>query len=452
MSRSRRTALRSLGALALAAAGGCRPDEPVPAPSGPARPLPEAPRFPLRVEAGRRQLLDASGRPFFVNGDSPWLLIVQLRREQVDIYLEDRRRKGINALLVELIEHLYATRPPRNVYGDLPFTTPGDFATPNERYFAHADHVIRRAGEMGMLVLLAPAYVGYQGGAHGWYRDMVANGADKLRAYGRYLGNRYRSAHNILWVDGGDYKVPDKALVRAVAEGILEGDRKPHTYHASRGTAAFEFWGTGERWLTVNSIYTDENGVVAAAHREYARSAAPFFLIEARYEGERSAGEQVVRRQAWQALLGGASGHVMGNLPVWKFAPGWRVALNSPGARSLRHLAELVAARPWWRLLPDLGATLLVDGQGADGERAAAACADDGSFALAYTPTARALSLDLSQLRGRHVRAAWLDPSSGTQAAIGDVALPATGRWSVRPPDRNASGFGDWVLLLDSIG
>ena len=79
----------------------------------------------------------------------------------------------------------------------------GDFTTPNEAYFEHADWVLRRAGELGFVVLLTPAYLGYEGGGEGWYRDMAAAGADHLRSYGRFLGKRYRSFKNIIWVQAG---------------------------------------------------------------------------------------------------------------------------------------------------------------------------------------------------------------------------------------------------------
>ncbi len=64
----------------------------------------------------------------------------------------DRHARGFNTVLVNLIEHKFATNPPRNAYDDVPFLTPGDFSTPNESYFAHADYVIAQAEQRGMLV------------------------------------------------------------------------------------------------------------------------------------------------------------------------------------------------------------------------------------------------------------------------------------------------------------
>ena len=60
--------------------------------------------FPLRVEAGKRYLITAQGEPFLMHGDTPWCLITQLTETEVDQYLEDRRQKGFNTILVELIE------------------------------------------------------------------------------------------------------------------------------------------------------------------------------------------------------------------------------------------------------------------------------------------------------------------------------------------------------------
>src|SRR5207302_10367783 len=111
-----------------------------------------------------------------------------------------RRARGVNALVVNLIEHRSADHAPRDRAGDPPFTAPGDFATPGEAYFAHVDRVLARAAAAGMVVLLAPAYLGDRGGDEGWYAEIRRSGPDKLRGYGRYLGARYRSAPNLVWL------------------------------------------------------------------------------------------------------------------------------------------------------------------------------------------------------------------------------------------------------------
>jgi hypothetical protein len=160
------------------------------------------PVFPLKVSANRRYLVDRNGRPFLVHGDTAWSLISGLSKAEAERYLEDRRRKGFNAVIVNLIEQKF--KGPVNREGEPPFTTPGDFARPNRKYFAHADWVLRCAAAKSILVLLAPLYLGYQGGDEGWYQEALANGPEKCREYGRFLGRRYGDFANLLWMMGGD--------------------------------------------------------------------------------------------------------------------------------------------------------------------------------------------------------------------------------------------------------
>jgi len=411
------------------------------------------PEFPLRVAPAQRCLAGADGRPFLVHGDTPWSLAAQLTREQIERYLDDRRRKGFNAVLVNMLEHHFSDDPPRNAYGQPPFQTRGDFSTPNEAYFSHVEFIIAQAAERGILVMLTPAYLGYDGGEQGWYREMAANGAPVLRAYGRYLASRYRDFDNILWVHGGDYNPPDITLVNAVADGIREVEGKwLHTFHGSRGTSARAFLGTGAPWLSVNNVYTDESSVVAASLREYASSSMPFVLIEARYEnapdGHTSAAD--VRTYAYQAVLSGSAGQLMGNNPIWYLGQGWQQALDSPASRTLGRLRDLLESLDWCNLEPDADGSLLLQGAGTGEARAAAARSRDGAHALAYVPTVRTIVVDLAHLSGPRVRARWFDPVAGIYAPIPGSPFEAVGPRAFSPAGRNSAGDSDWVLVLDS--
>jgi hypothetical protein len=433
-----------------------------------AGPAGAAPTFPLAVAPGKRYLVDAAGRPFLLHGDTAWSLIADLTREQVELYLDDRRARGFNTILVNLIEHRFSKDPPANAYGESPFQTLdrtggagpfADFAAPNEAYFAHVDWVLRRAAEAGFLVLLTPSYAGWEGGSQGWYRAMVANGPDRLRQYGSYLGRRYRDFTNILWVEAGDYDPPNKDLVRAIAAGIREFDpRALHTAHGTPDTPLMEYW-QGEPWLQVNNVYT-YGPVHTRALEEYGRpEGMPFFLIESAYENEHEASERRLRTQAYQAVLSGAAGQVFGNNPIWHFdGPGiydapasWQEALNSRGAQSMTHLHDLLTSLPWWRLEPDLDHSLLTGGRGPEDERAVAARTADGSLAIIYMPDCREVTVDLARLAGPEVTARWYDPANGQFTELSGSPFPAAGARRFRPtPRRNSSGFDDWLLILES--
>src|SRR5262249_43782176 len=91
-------------------------------------------RYPLTISPDRRRLLDADKRPFLIQGDAAWSLIANLEFADALRYLDDRRAKGFNTLIVNLVEHCFSRNPPRDLAGREPFGTPGDMGTPNDAY------------------------------------------------------------------------------------------------------------------------------------------------------------------------------------------------------------------------------------------------------------------------------------------------------------------------------
>jgi hypothetical protein len=426
--------------------------------------LPPAPpsaavKFPLKIASTKRYLEDSEGKPFLVRGDAAWSLIAQLKREDVEEYLRDRRSRGFNTVLVSLIEHYFATRAPANAYGDQPFLSPGNFNTPNEAYFAYVDWVLQYAYKEGFLVLLAPCYSGAGGGSEGWYAEMVANGPEKLRDYGRYVGRRYRQFPNIIWVENGDYNPPNKALTRAVAEGVQETDPNAlHTAHNETDTAGIEYWGY-EPWLKLNNVYT-WGPVFRDALEQYRRTPTlPFILIEGQYENGPGVTPQRLRGQAYHALLSGAAGHVFGNSPIWYFdgttdypkvPRGWQKAMADKGSQSMAQLHELFAHLSWQSLEPDLENTFLISGQGSGFGRAVAALTNDHAAAVVYVPDNRIVKLNLALLAGPKIRAQWYDPTNGAVFEIARSPMQPEDAQKFRPAVKNAEGAEDWVLLLKS--
>lgn len=398
-----------------------------------------------------------------MHGDTAWSLIASLSQADALVYLDDRRNRGFNTILVSLIEHKFTQNAPANFYGARPFLTAGDYSTPNETYFAHADWVIQQAESRGILVLLTPSYIGYIGGDEGWYSEMVANGVTKLRAYGQYLATRFAARSNILWVHGGDDNPPNKSVVRAIADGIRDVNTQVrHTVHCGVDTSGLQYW-SGETWLSVNTVYT-RSSIYAATATEYQRSIQmPVFFIEGTYENETCCGpalaEDGLRRQAFHSVLSGAFGHVFGNNPIWHMAgPGlsaaptdWRGALNSRGAQTMVHVRSILNQAKWSMLVPDLSNTYLAGGLSTGDTRAVAAVASDGSAALAYVPTQRSITINLPRLAGPRVSLKWFDPSNGAYYLIDAVPVANTGSRALTPPSANNAGFPDWVLLAESV-
>jgi hypothetical protein len=104
----------------------------------------------------------------------------------------------------------------------------------------------------------------------------------------------------------------------------------------------------------------------------------------------------------------------------------------------------------WWTLAPDVAGTLLsrrLSNQPAEG---LGAVARDRSFAVAYLPRVRTVTLDLEALAGPRVEARWFDPASGAFVPVPGSPFPAKGAREFRPPAPNAATDGDWVLVLES--
>jgi len=407
----------------------------------------------LRVSANHRYLVDQDNAPYLVQGDAAWSLIVAASDAEVEQYLRNRKEKGFNTTIVELIEHKFCRRPPFNEAGDAPFTVPGDFSTPNEKYFAHADWVIHKAGEYGIQVLLAPVYLGYVGTDEGWIEEILKLPPEKCLAYGRYLGNRYKDFNNIIWLMGGD-RNPETALERIdlIALGIRESDKRHlFTAHCHPENSGVDRYGAGG-WLDFNTTYSYEI-VHEKLLADYNRTPPwPFVLIESAYEGEHNASEVQIRRQAYWAVLCGGFGHFFGNNPIWHLngptlfpvSGTWQQAMDLPGSVSMMHWGRLFRSRPWFDLVPDQKHEVVTRGLGEFRglDYLSAGRTPDGSTVIAYTPSKRTIAVDMTKVAGAQAQAWWFNPRTGKATAAG--AFPTQGCKEFTSPSD-----GDWVLVLD---
>jgi hypothetical protein len=418
--------------------------------------------YPLRMSPNRRYLVDRRGRPFLMVGDSPQALIGDLCMQDAGGFISDRARVGFNTLWVNLLCAKYtgcnADGSTRD--GVPPFRTEGDLTTPNAAYFDRAAKVIEAARRAGILILLDPIETG------GWLDVLRKNGQAAAKAYGRFLGRRFRAYPNIVWFNGNDFQTwhdtSDDVLVHAVAEGIRSVDRT----HIQ--TLELDFSRSGSlddsRWrdvIALDAAYT-YYATYAQVLREYNReSHLPVFMVEASYEFEQN-GPTVskgtpatLRRQEYWSALSGASGQLYGNHYTWQFIDGWRDHLDTVGVRELGYLTKLLRSLPWYELVPDQRHRIVTAGYGqfapdskvADGDYVTTAATPDRAVSLSYLPAGGTVVLDLTHARPP-VRARWFDPTSGTfRKAISGSKSPRRATYAA--PARNHAGDPDWVLVID---
>ena len=167
-----------------------------------------SPVYPVKISASGRSLVDQNNAPFLMTGDSPQAILVNLSVADAAYFLADRATNGFNTIWVNLLcnDHNGGQADGSLLDGTLPFTTiiPGttsyDLTTPNEAYFARVDQIVGMAATNGIQVMLDPCE------HNGWLTTMLDNGAINCRAYGQYLGNRYKNFPNIIWMSGNDFQ------------------------------------------------------------------------------------------------------------------------------------------------------------------------------------------------------------------------------------------------------
>lgn len=421
--------------------------------------------FPLRVSDNKRYLVDSSGKPFLIVGDTAWSLIAQLNRNEILEYLDDRQRRGFNAIIVNLIEHKFADRAPAKIDGVAPFRDMANFAEPVPEYFDDAHRAIEEANRRGISVWLCPAYLGWGGGDEGFFHKIRRAGPTALRAYGRYLGERFKDLSNIVWMPGGDYALPesDRWAGEEVASGLRDGGaRQIMTAHGGQTTGVETFG--DQPWLEVESVYRYQEDLWRPLQVAWLqRPVRPFVMIESAYEGEHQASPARIRAQAWWSVLCGAAGQFFGNNPIWYFdgpgfidrksAPTWRKALDLPGSRDMSRLAAFFSGWPWHTLEPDLQSELIVSGAGEDGMRITASRSRDGRLAIVYIPSegraSREFVVDLRVFPSPPT-VRWFNPAADAPLRSADTPDDQHHQHTFHTPGDNGAGANDWVLIMDA--
>ena len=249
--------------------------------------------------------------------------------------------------------------------------------------------------------------------------------------------------------------------------------------------------------IELNAAYT-YFPTYAQVLTEYNRSNfKPVFMVEANYEFEQSplgdgGSVQNLRRQEYWTMLSGATGQLYGSAHSWQLQKGWKSNLDTPGVIQLGYMKNLFASKKWYDLIPDQTHTVVTAGYGrfsclagmalayfgkdpslfkdpsfiarvllrlrkhlAIGSMTTSTCVtaartSDESLVMAYLPTIRTITVDMSKLASV-ATARWYDPTNGKYTDIDDSPFANTGSRKFTPPRSNSSGDGDWVLVLEAL-
>jgi hypothetical protein len=404
-----------------------------------------------------------------VVGDDAFDLAVMLDSAQVTTYLNDRAGRGFNAIWVAAADNGYQSSPPENYYGFSPFDG-ADFTNEDANYWPNVDSVVTQASSLGITVFLQPFFVG-NGSEPGYYSSVLNSSDAVMTAYGTFLGNRYKSYDNIVWLLGGD-SLPSVAglyqklnyvgaaiaaadpnhliTLEACEQCVTNGYNSVQAYQAQALPVP--------SWLNINWAYPQSTTTVAAAQNAYTQT--PFLAPlcgENFYELTTGLTELKVRFEQYAEILSGCYvGRIFGNGAIWNFnspnggfgpTPTWQTELSSPGSVSQEYQGRLFRSREHWLLVPDINHTVVTAGYGSGLTVTTAARTSDGQTIIAYIPNGNAatITVAMNQITSstNTVQGWWFNPTTGATTNIGTFSNSGTRNFT--PPDSN-----DWVSVLDN--
>lgn len=208
--------------------------------------------FELQIPANGRYIEYKNGSSFLYLGDTAWSLLSRLTKDEVSLYLKNRKEKGFTVIQTVILPELEAWNE-RLAIG-VPSIVDVDSIRLHPVYLEYIDWVLEEAERLGLFIGLLPTWgdkVDKQ-----WGKGPELFDEKNARNYGRMLGARYADVPNVIWIIGGDRggDGKNKAIWNAMAEGIKEMD-KTHlmTFHPQENTLLLSGFIMPDGWILICS-------------------------------------------------------------------------------------------------------------------------------------------------------------------------------------------------------
>ncbi len=422
--------------------------------------------------ATNHRYLTAGGQPFFWLGDTGWLLLAKMNREETEKYLENRREKGFNVIQIMLLHTLNVV----DANGDSALVNK-NIANPNisndpkkPDYWKNLDFVVDMAATKGIYVALVPV----------WGPIVRAGLVKENQAgiYAEFLAKRYRNRSNVIWVNGGDVRGDNSPEIWNTIGRTLKKWDPDHliTFHPFGRTQSSK-WFHQESWLDFNMFQSGHRSYVqdtTASDLHYGEDNWRYLIAdyaktpikptldgEPSYEGmpyglhdtlQPRWNDSDLRRYAYWSVFSGACGFTYGNNSVMQMLKKtdrkssygarepWEQALNNPGAGQMIFLKNLMQQYHFETMVPDQ--SVLAD----PGERYDHLTAFGGNdYLLVYTWNGRRIVLKPEILPGNQYSVNWYSPRNGMFMNVGQIKKGE--KFEFNPPGGKSNG-NDWVLIL----
>jgi hypothetical protein len=334
----------------------------------------------LRMSSGKRNVIHANGKSFFMIGDTPWALPWRATVESVTEYAQKRQLQGFNTAL------LMSLQPDRDAVGPRNRTEVGAFDVAfsdlkdghinqlNAGYFQYFDTLRNILIDHGIVPVYQPVFhgFGWKGlNVLGWNLD-----EKEYARYCRYLVARF-GAKPAMWLISGDSDSRDKGVVEG-GEEVEKWDayEQPTGQHYSPYCTVVPDWwnrsyeyiphqnkvNQNKGWLDFQWCQTGHGGehLSSKVEKMYANIPAKAAANgEPTYEGIRDSTNGSGWWQGHEAWLNLTSGGTMGvvygagglwNWKLFKDEPGWpdwansnvswKEAIQLPGANYVGYLGK----------------------------------------------------------------------------------------------------------------
>lgn len=419
----------------------------------------------LKVHEKKRYLCWEDGSPFYYLGDTAWEMFHRLNREEIRYYLDIRASQEFSVIQIAALAELDGLNEP-NAYGRLPFKVKEgvpDLDCPDDEgysYWKHIDWAVKEMGEKNLIAGILPTWGDKFNKKWGVGPEVFT--PERAFRYGVWLGQRYQSIWNIIWILGGDRPLEGKVheeIVDAMARGIKStGDCHLMTYHPCGETSSVDFV-LGKDYIDFHMIQSGHGlgGLESYRLLERTRNTEekPFLNGEPRYEDHPACfkveneyywNAQDVRQNAYWDMMEGVCGHTYGNHCIWSFNKEktdyfpytWKEALFHEGAGQMKYLKKLRLSRDYFsfRPAPELIAQAVLP--------PAYQCSGKGEgYAYIYTPYGLPIEANLESLGWEGVKLSWYNPRTGEEVL--ENILPTGRRLFVSP----SSGKGqDWIAVI----
>jgi len=425
----------------------------------------------VRVSGNRRYLEHADGTPFFWLADTAWNGALKSDLKSWDVYLADRTRKGFTTIQFVMTQWIGATGN-----GDArPAYLGRERIRIDPYFFQWMDAHFQALNARGMVAAPVLIWDAQRNRSAAAMNPGTGLPDDQVTRLARYMVARY-GAYQVIWIlaGDGDYRGSEVERWKQIGRAVFgEGPTRPVTIHPSGQLWVGSDFGN-EPWFSIigyQSGHGDSDEALKwlcqgpPAQAWKTEPVHPIINLEPNYEGHvsyerrKAFDAHAVRRAAyWSLLVSPPAGITYGGHGIWSWelspaeplnhagaglARPWFEALKMPGSTDMKFLRDLFASLKWWTLRPAPELLLEQAGEADPSRFVAAARAEEGPWALLYTPVGQEIKLRVAEI-GKNLAVRWFNPRTGSWGTPEVLAGPSE---VLKPPDQE-----DWLVWIGPRG